>query len=102
MRIEIASTAVKTMKGTSKRTGNAYNMAMQEAYLHGNGKYPERFEIPLDIDDQGNHAAPYAVGFYVVSDDSYQVREGRLGINSFEMKLTPEGAAARPRAAAAA
>ena len=99
-RIEIADTNVKRMKGTSKRTGNDYDMAMQEAYLHKGGKYPEKFEVPLLKNDKGEFAPPYAVGYYVPSAESYEVRDGRFSINAFELRLVPESDASAPKVAA--
>lgn len=90
IRIEIASTDVKRMKGTSKKTGNDYDMAMQEAYLHTGGKYPDKFELGLPKDERGNFLPAYAPGFYTPSDSSYQVRDGRLQLNGFELRLVPE------------
>jgi hypothetical protein len=101
IRIEIVSTDVSRMKGTSKKTGNAYDMAMQEAYLHTGGRYPDKFELSVPKDEQGAFMGPYQPGFYVPSDDSYQVRDGRFGINSFELRLVPETAEVTARAKAA-
>ncbi len=90
MRIEIVSAEVKRMKGTSKKTGNAYDMAMQEAYLHTGGRYPDRFELSVPKDKDGAFLGPYQPGFYVPTGDSYEVRDGRLAINSYELLLVPE------------
>jgi hypothetical protein len=96
-KIEIASAEFRAMKGTSKQ-GKAYDMAMQDAYVHKGEKYPEKFEVPLQKDGNGNWV-PYQPGHYTVTPASYQVRDGRLAVNAFEMQLVGVGAADKVRAA---
>lgn len=87
MKIEIAERDFREMSGTSK-AGKAYSMAFQDAYFHGTGRYPEKFELPLQKNESGQFV-PYEPGFYVPSALSYQVRDGRFGINGFELTLVP-------------
>lgn len=99
VKVEIVSNAFKSMKGTSKQ-GKPYDMAMQDGYLHAGAAYPERFELPLEKGPSGDWV-PYQPGFYTLTAGSYQIRDGRLGVNSFEMKLLPLPAESKPRAAGA-
>jgi len=87
LKIEIASTDVKRSEGVGMKSGKPYKMAMQEAFLHGGHKYPERFELSLPKDDKGEFLPPYPVGFYEPTSASYEVRDNRLAINGYELKL---------------
>lgn len=89
VRIEIASVSVRTLKGKSQKTGNDYEMRMQEAYFHNGHAYPERFEVPVPKTDRGEFLEPYAPGFYTLSPGSIQVNRqyGRLEISAFDMQL---------------
>lgn len=72
IRIEIASTSIETIKGTSKSSGKPYEMNKQEAFLHkGTSKYPDRFEITLPNDPLG--VKPLAPGFYTLDESSIVV-----------------------------
>lgn len=90
MKIEIVSRAFKAMKGTSKQ-GAPYDLAMQDAYLFKGAVYPEKFEVPLTRALENGQPTgawvPYEPGFYTATAESYQVRDGRLAINAFELKL---------------
>ena len=66
--IEIASTEIKSRSGTSTRTGNAYSMREQIAYLHKGEIYPERIKITLE-----ENQAPYAIGQYDLAPSSFYV-----------------------------
>ena len=67
--IEIVSTDVKSRSGTSARTGNAYSMREQIAYLHKSGEpYPEKIKINLD-----DGVSPYGVGNYNLAPSSFYV-----------------------------
>lgn len=91
MKIEIANVSVRNQSGTSQRTGKAYSMDKQEAYLHLDGQpYPVKFELTLP---QG--ATPYQKGFYSVTDKSFIVdRFGSLSVSG-QLELTPIAAAQR-------
>jgi hypothetical protein len=58
-RIEFQSAEVFTKSGTSNRTGKAYNLREQEAFLHMGSGYPIKCRITL-----GQDQAPYAPGVY--------------------------------------
>lgn len=88
IKITVAQTTVKEVKGVSKTSGKPYHMRFQSAYAHtldrdGNAPpYPEKFEVILDTD-----AAPYAPGDYTLSPSAIYVdRDGRL---SCSPRLTP-------------
>lgn len=85
MKIEIANVSVRNQSGTSQRTGKAYSMEKQEAYLHLEGQpYPVKFEFTLA---QG--ATPFQKGFYTVTDKSFIVdRFGSLGLAG-QLELVP-------------
>lgn len=88
IRITVAQTTVRELKGTSAKTGRDYHLRFQTGYAHtvdrdGNTPpYPERVEIPLERDQQ-----PYTPGEYTLSPSAVYVdRDGRLSISP---RLTP-------------
>ena len=85
-KIEIVSTEVRRMSGTSAK-GKPYDLAFQEGYMHNGGRYPDKCEIPVPKNDQGAFLPPYAAGWYEIAAGSYEVRDGRPSINSFELRL---------------
>lgn len=85
IRIEIASTKIETIKGTSKASGKPYEINKQEAFLHTGGKYPDRFQINLPNNGElGAVAKP--PGFYTLSDASIVVNAeyGQLEISRYD------------------
>ncbi|MGE8281343.1 MAG: single-stranded DNA-binding protein [Stenotrophomonas sp.] len=102
VRIEIVSTAISTIEGKAKATGNPYKMHKQEAYLHNGHHYPDRFEITLQ--DNGMGPVAYQPGFYTLAPGSITVNReyGNLEINRFEMQLQriDDAAASKPAAKA--
>lgn len=79
IRIEIKSTEVRTISGTSK-AGKPYSIRDQEAYAHTVGRdgqprpYPERISLQLE-DDQ----PPFEPGLYTLAPSSLYVGDyGRL------------------------
>lgn len=83
IRISIAQTTVRELKGTSAKSGKDYHLRFQTGYAHtvdrdGNTPpYPERFEVPLDRDQQ-----PYQPGEYTLAPSAVYVdRDGRLSIS---------------------
>lgn len=69
MKIEIAKATEEPVKEGTGQNGKPYRIREQEAWLHiDQMKYPQRVKIPLN-----NGIAPYAVGMYVVADESYIV-----------------------------
>lgn len=109
VRIEIVSASIRSHKGKSQKTGNDYEMRMQEAYLHNGHHYPERFEVPVPKNANGEFLSPYEPGMYTLAPASIQVNRqfGRLEISPFDMQLlrvveqAPD-APAKPAAAAPA
>lgn len=80
IKITVAQTTVKEVKGVSKTSGKPYHMRFQSAYAHtvdaqGNQPpFPEKFEVILDTD-----AAPYAPGEYTLHPSALYIdRDGRL------------------------
>lgn len=97
IRIEVKSTEVRSISGTSK-TGKPYNIRDQEAYAYTVGRdgqprpYPERISLQLE-DDQ----APLEPGIYTLAPASLYVGDyGRL------MLGRPQLVKAQPVAAAKA
>ena len=86
MKIEIQSTDVDVRSGTSSRTGKAFTMRQQTAYLHHDGQpYPVRFLLTL-----GDTQAPYAPGFYTLNPSSIRVgRFNDLELDRFRLVLDP-------------
>ena len=85
MKIEIVNVNVRNQSGTSQKTGKAYSMNKQEAYLHLDGQpYPVRFEFNL-----ADGATPFQKGFYTVTDKSYIIdRFGSLALSG-QLELVP-------------
>jgi hypothetical protein len=88
IRITVAQTTVRELKGTSKTTGRPYHMRFQNGYAHTVDKdnnappFPEKFEISLDTDQSA-----YAPGDYQLHPSAVYVdRDGRLAISA---RLTP-------------
>lgn len=84
IRVTVAQTTVRELKGTSKNTGKPYHMRFQTGYAHTVDKdgntppYPEKFEISLDQDQ-----AAYAPGEYTLHPSAVYVdRDGRLAISA--------------------
>lgn len=104
IKITIASTAVRTMRGNSKTTGKAYDLAFQDAWFHTfdrEGKpapFPQKVEIILPRAEDG---APlyFAAGDYQLAPSSIYVdRNGKLAIEPHLVALNKPAAAARPTA----
>lgn len=88
IKVTVAQTTVRELKGTSAKSGRAYHLRFQSGYAHTVDKegntppFPEKFEISLDTDQ-----APYAVGDYTLHPSAVYVdRDGRLAISP---RLTP-------------
>ena len=65
-RIEITSMSIDVRNGTSQRTGNAYSIRSQIAYLHQEGvPYPTMLKINLE-----ENASPYQIGMYDLDSSS--------------------------------
>lgn len=88
IKIIVAQTTVRELKGVSKTTQRPYHMRFQTGYAHtvdkdGNAPpFPEKFEISLDTDQPA-----YAVGDYQLHPSAVYVdRDGRLAVSA---RLTP-------------
>lgn len=88
IKITIAQTTVKEIKGVSAKTTKPYHMRFQSAYAHTVDKdgnpppYPEKFEVILDTDAQ-----PFLPGDYTLHPSALYVdQNGRL---SCAPRLTP-------------
>lgn len=80
IKIEVKSTEVRTVQGTSKKTGKPYTIRDQEAYAHTldkDGKprpYPERISLQLE-----DNQPAFEVGSYALSPAAIYVGDfGRL------------------------
>lgn len=80
IKVTVAQTTVKEVKGVSKTSGKPYHMRFQSAYAHTVDKdgntppYPEKFEVILDSDAQ-----PYAPGDYTLHPSAIYIdRDGRM------------------------
>lgn len=96
IRIDVHDTAVRQYSGISKRTQKPFTMHFQTVYGHffsREGKaepHPQKFELILDKDEQGN-AKAYAPGSYLLHPSSvYLDRQGDLTISP---RLVPASAA---------
>lgn len=92
IRVTVAQSTVREMKGTSQKTGRPYEMRFQTAYAHTVDKdgnpppFPEKIEISLDRDQPA-----YGRGEYTLHPSSLYVdRDGRLACG---IRLTPLPAA---------
>ncbi|TPE59419.1 hypothetical protein FJQ54_13055 [Sandaracinobacter neustonicus] len=81
--IEIVDEPI-TRSGVSKKTGNAYTITTQKAFLHNpSEKYPTSFEFFLRTGEV------FKPGRYTLSADAFYIdREGRLALG-IERGLVP-------------
>tara|TARA_B100000446_G_scaffold150600_1_gene145169 strand:+ start:80 stop:379 length:300 start_codon:yes stop_codon:yes gene_type:complete len=79
--IEIATQAINTRNGVSKRSGQPYTIHEQEAYLHQEGKpYPTPMKLNVESNEQG-YPQPYSMGRYSLAGDSFYIdRYGSLAV----------------------
>lgn len=67
--IEVTETTIENRSGTSNRTGKAYSMNEQTAWMHKPGQqYPERIKITLE-----QNQMPYQPGNYNLAPASFRV-----------------------------
>lgn len=78
IRIEVLSAHMRELKGTSRKTGNDYHMAMQEAYVHTGNAYPDKIELPCIRNSDRTGYVPYPPGNYGLTIANFTVRDGRL------------------------
>lgn len=95
IRIEIPTSQVRELKGTSQRTGKDYHIVTQDAYLHRGGRYPDKCEVPALRNSDKTHT-PYPAGMYTITHEHVVVRDGRIMIDLYAAPLV----AAQPVAAA--
>lgn len=88
IRVTVAQSTVRELKGVSKTSGKPYHMRFQSGYAHtvdrdGNTPpYPEKFEIMLGSED-----VAYVPGEYTLHPSAVYVdRDGRLAVSP---RLTP-------------
>lgn len=87
---------LQTKSGTSKRTGNDYNMRWQTAYAFLGGRFPEKFDLMLGDDQQ-----PYPPGVYYRDEvASSRIEDHRLD-SAFRVTLVPVEAVEAVEAVAA-
>lgn len=77
-KIEIKSTELKLVQGTSQKSGKAYSFHTQQAYAHVEGKaYPVEFRLTID-----NGSSAFPVGNYTIAPSSFYVDKfGNLSIS---------------------
>lgn len=80
IKITVAQSTIKEVKGISAKSGKPYHMRFQTAYAHTVDKdgnpppYPEKFEVILDTD-----APPFTPGDYTLSPSALFIdKDGRL------------------------
>ena len=84
LQVAIYDSEIKKLEGVSKKTGNEYSFAVQEAYIFllnpKTGKqqrHPQKIELMLDDENSG-----YVPGHYQLAPESIQIsKEGRFVIN---------------------
>ncbi len=96
LKIEIATQAINTRNGISKRTQQPYTIHEQEAYLHQEGKpYPTPMKLNVEANEQGIPQA-YAMGQYSLAPDSFYVdRYGSLACKPRLVAIAQAAPAAR-------
>lgn len=84
LKVEVATTMVNEKRGTSAKTGKAYCIREQEAWVttyDREGKqqpHPQKFNLTLDDDQK-----PYELGNYIIDPASIYVdRFGQLAIRA--------------------
>jgi len=83
VKIQIKSLDVDVRQVTSK--GRTYNFRSQTGFLYVDEEV-RKFRVPL-----GDSQSPYAIGSYVIGEESFSVNEfGDLGIK--RLNLSPVGA----------
>lgn len=82
MHIEIKDTTVEVKRGIAQRTQKAYEIQEQSAYLVTSD---ERKKIVIGL---RHGQQPYAVGRYLIGDDSFQV-DNFGGLKIGRLVLTP-------------
>ena len=77
-KVEIKSTELKLVQGTSNKTGKPYSFQTQQAYAHVQGKpYPVEFRLTVD-----NGVSAHAPGFYTIASASFYVDKfGNLSLS---------------------
>lgn len=74
--IEVKSTQVNEKRGTAQRTGKAYVIREQAAYMDMGKAYP--VEVKINLDD----LAPFEPGIYAVGPECFYVqRFGDVGVD---------------------
>lgn len=86
IKVTIASTELRNMKGVGKASGKPYDMDFQTAYVHTLNKqgqphpFPEKIELIVEKGSDGIPAA-YPIGDYTLHPSSFYVdRGGNLAI----------------------
>ena len=91
MQIEVHDDAVKTKSGHSAKTGNAYSIREQEAFILLPGQpYPQKVKLTLD-----EEATPYQPGVYQIAAQSFFV--GRF--EQLQVRLRLDRASRKPLSA---
>ena len=84
-RVSIKSTAVEVRTGVGKKSGAAYEMREQTAYLDTGHDFPDRFKLQLDKGQQ-----PYPVGEYYIANPLVDGEFSTLAVaRHLQQKLLP-------------
>lgn len=93
LKVTVASTSIRNMKGIAKASGKPYDMNFQTVYLHTYGKdgqpspFPEKTEIILEKADDGA-VLFHPVGEYTLHPSSVYV--GNSGNSEVALRLIPK------------
>jgi hypothetical protein len=100
IQVSVTSTEVRNQSGNAKASGKPYSLNFQTVWFHtfdrqGNkNPYPEKSEIILDKNEQGQ-ALFWPAGEYTLAPSSVYVdRNGSLAIAPRLVPLKPKAAAA--------
>ena len=91
LRIEIKDPTAKTRSGTSGRTGKAYSMREQTAWVHMGKAYPVETRITL-----GDEQEAFAVGEYTLTPECFRLN--RYGDLECDLRFMRSTSAAKPAA----
>jgi len=90
IRIEVKSSATVRRAGTSKRTGQPYEMFEQRGWLHGAKDYPTEVSFVLAKDQ-----LPFAPGWYLVGPECCEIdRFGNITLRLQHMRPEAKAKAA--------
>lgn len=93
IKVTVADTRIRNMKGVGKTSGKPYDMDFQTIWLHTvaddgtPSPFPEKTEIILDRDPSTGRTNPYQPGEYTLHPSS--IRLGLNGSPEVALRLVP-------------